>query len=328
MKQAALPAAALLAALSGCASVVPLDAALPTGEPAQVELEGTPFFPQEQRQCGPAALATVLTASGVPVSPDELTGAVFLPGREGSLQPELLGAARRLGRLPYVLPQSPAALIAELAAGRPVLVLQNLGVDAYPVWHYAVLVGYDVDRGTVTLRSGRQRELAMSWERFLGSWERGGRWAVTTLEPGTLPAAAEPLAYLEACAGLEAAGQLEAADAAYAAAIARWPDSPLAQLGFGNVAYARGDLAAAVAAYRRGAGVAPGNAILRNNLAQALLDAGCAQEAESEARWAVELARGSSLELAAGETLLAATRALEQPLPGSGCAVATGAGPQ
>jgi hypothetical protein len=42
------------------------------------------------------------------------------------LQPELLGATRRHGLIPYVLAPDPSALTAELAARRPVLVLQNV----------------------------------------------------------------------------------------------------------------------------------------------------------------------------------------------------------
>ena len=67
----------------------------------RIELEETPFFPQEELQCGPAALATALGAAGVPADPAELVPEVFTPGLEGSLQPEMLGAVRRRGLLPY-----------------------------------------------------------------------------------------------------------------------------------------------------------------------------------------------------------------------------------
>jgi len=44
--------------------------ALPQGLPERTELREVPFFPQEEFQCGPAALATVLAASGVKVTPE------------------------------------------------------------------------------------------------------------------------------------------------------------------------------------------------------------------------------------------------------------------
>ena len=48
-----------------------------TKAPPGVELQDVPFFPQDEYQCGPAALATVLVNSGVTVVPDELTDKVL-----------------------------------------------------------------------------------------------------------------------------------------------------------------------------------------------------------------------------------------------------------
>ena len=96
--RAAAFAAALV--LAGCASRGPqLPPVTVAGLPASVELDSTPFFPQQDYQCGPAALATVLVASGAQVSPDELVAEVYLPGRKGSLQAELIAAARARGRV-------------------------------------------------------------------------------------------------------------------------------------------------------------------------------------------------------------------------------------
>ncbi|HEY3517213.1 MAG TPA: hypothetical protein VGL98_09230, partial [Gammaproteobacteria bacterium] len=111
-------------ALFGCASAP----RLPPGLPA-LELTAVPFFPQTEYQCGPAALATVLKHAGADVDADALTPEVYAPGLRGSLQPELLGATRRHGFIPYVIEPEPSALAAELAARRPVLVLQNLGLE-------------------------------------------------------------------------------------------------------------------------------------------------------------------------------------------------------
>ena len=56
----------LLAVLaSGCATQTPaLLAQPPTGLPSRVELADTRFFPDDSHFCGPAALATVLSADG------------------------------------------------------------------------------------------------------------------------------------------------------------------------------------------------------------------------------------------------------------------------
>jgi tetratricopeptide (TPR) repeat protein len=297
-----LAGAALAALLAGCAASPPLSQGLPVSAPRAIELDATPFFPQEDFQCGPAALATLLVASGIEVTPEALAPEVFIPGREGSLSLELIGAARRHGRLPYVLATTAEEMIAELEAGRPVLVLQNLGTEALPRWHFAVLIGYDAQRNVAVLRSGSEQRLEMKWQRFAGSWHRGGRFALTVLPPAVIPAHAEPRRYIEAAAGLEAAGQRRAASAAYEAAITRWPDEPLAWLGRGNLALAAGDRARAADAYLQTIRLAPDDAAARNNLAELLLDAGCLDESRRQVERAAALAQGTGLETAVADS--------------------------
>jgi hypothetical protein len=298
----ALPAAALVLGLAGCAASPPLAEGIPPALPRTIELRDTPFFPQKEYQCGPAALATVLGASGVAVEPDALAPQVFMPGRHGSLQAELIGASRRHGRLAYVLPGTGDALLAELADGRPVLLLQNLGVRQIPVWHYAVLVGYDVDRNVAVLRSGRRERKEERWQHFARAWDRAGRWAITTIAPGVVPSQATPALYLEAVAGIEAAGDRRAAAVSYDAALARWPGEALAWLGRGNVAYADGDRAGAVDDFARSVTLAPGMVAARNNLAQALAEAGCIEEARRQLALAAAHAAGTPMSATVEDT--------------------------
>jgi len=134
--------------------------------PSTVELTETPFYPQTQHQCGPAALATVLQYKGVEASPEKLSSQVYIPGRKGSLQVEMTAAARRHGMFPYQLEPSLTDLLTEIEAGNPVLVLQNLGFEWYPNWHYAVVVGYDIENQEIILRSGTTRRWVTSFEAF------------------------------------------------------------------------------------------------------------------------------------------------------------------
>jgi hypothetical protein len=288
--------------LAGCATTGSRDAVMAGVAPDRIELESTPFFPQSDYQCGPAALATVLAAGAVDVTPDELKPEVYLPGRRGSLQVELVAATRARGRLPYQLPPQSDALFAELAAGRPVLVLQKLGAGPWPGWHYAVLVGYDTATDAVLLRSGTTRRLGMSARRFLWSWERGGRWAMLALEPGAMPAHADMRRYVDAAAGLEAVGRLDDAVRAYRAASLRWPEASLPWLGLANVAYARKDLPTAQSLYEEALARDGADVAARNNHAEVLLQLGCRSAAAREIAIAQERARGGTLEAAVAET--------------------------
>jgi len=181
-----------LLALGGCSLNPPRFTPAETdGLPAEVELTQVPFFPQKQYQCGPAALATVLRSAGAAGSPDELVGEVYLPGRKGSLQVELVAAARSRDRLVYPISQDLPALMRQVAAGTPVLVMQNLGVKLIPIWHYAVVVGYDLEAGTLVLRSGTTQRRVMGMRRFMSTWNRAERWALVVLEPRKLPAGAQ-----------------------------------------------------------------------------------------------------------------------------------------
>ncbi len=263
-----------LVAVAGCAGPRPLPELPPSG----VELEATPFHPQERYQCGPAALATVLEVSGVEVTPEALVEQVWLPGREGSLQIELAAATRRHDRIAYVTAPDLAAVTAELQAGRPVLVLQNLGTPRWPVWHFAVVIGFDPDRRRIVLRSGTTERLEMSLRAFMLSWRMADHWAMVPLEPGQLPAAADRGLYLSALADLEHAGRPALAAAGYRAWLETAPDDALALFGKAN-SLAGIDSQAAERALERLLEVRPGDPAASNNLARLLLARGCASEA-------------------------------------------------
>lgn len=267
--------------LSGC-SINPVWRMAPSSpQSGAMLLEQVPFHPQTEYQCGPAALATVLGASGKPISPESLVPQVYLPGRKGSLQLELVAATRRAGRIPYTVERTPEALLDELRAGRPVLVLQNLLVRTVPRWHYAVLVGADPARNWMILNSGTERGLTMRAPKFLRTWDWGGRWGLVTLRPGELPARAEPATYLAAVADFEAVAGTNAAAPAYRAALQRWPQDPRPRLALGNQAYAAGDRVAAARHFRDGLKLAPGDPVLGNNYASVLGELGCRAEARA-----------------------------------------------
>ena len=258
------------------------------GVPPRSEIAAVPFYPQDEYQCGPAALAMALAWSGLDVVPAQLTEKVYTASLQGSLQPAMIAGARRLGRLAYTI-SGTDALIREIAAGHPVIVLQNLGLSWAPFWHYAVAIGYDTPADEIILHSGRNaRERTSLWV-FQNTWERAENWGLLVLRPGDLPATAKEAAMVEAALGLEKARQPAAAVEAYQAVLSRWPQNLPAMLGLGNGHYALGDLQNSEMAFRRATEAHPENGAAFNNLADVLLRQGRKNEALDAVRRAIAL---------------------------------------
>jgi tetratricopeptide (TPR) repeat protein len=268
-----------LAFISGCAGNIGTMVAELDRHNTEVELIDVPFHSQVTDQCGPAALATILNVADVAVTPEELKSRIYIPGRQGSLQLELLAATRNYQRIPYVVDADVNALLAELQSGRPVLILQNLGTNFIPIWHYAVVVGYLPHDQQFVLRSGDKERHLLSSRRFIRAWQRADFWGIVAIQPGDLPVNADPDRYLRSVAAIEAVGDTAAAATAYQVATKRWPDNELAWLGLGNALYAKGDLDAARNAYQESLEVAPANAIALNNLSQVQAELGCHDDA-------------------------------------------------
>ncbi len=293
---------ALLFVLGGCAGIPDAVRELPPTA-GNVELVTVPFHPQDRFQCGPAALTTVLEASGAEVALGDITRKVYLPGRKGSLQLEMVAATRTSGRVPYLVDGSLSALAAELHAGRPVVVLQNLGIAAIPRWHYAVVVGIDVDNDAVILRSGTERRRETPTGVFLRTWSRSGFWGLVALVPGRLPANVDRERYFGAVAGLEQAGMSRQAALGWEAALQRWPRHPTALFGLANAHLSLGNNAAAERGYRDLLEQAPGLAAARNNLAFALAHQGYYDEALEQVEQAIATNDDAALRSLLEETL-------------------------
>ncbi len=266
--------------LGGCASVGPSHQGVPSTDlPLRVELVQTPFFPQDRHQCGPASLAMALGAAGFLASPKDLENMLYLPTREGSLQAEMLSAARRRGALASLLPPTQEALMNELAGGRPVVVLQNLGLAWAPRWHYAVAIGYDHRAQTIILRSGPMEREILNMRTFDHTWARSKRWAMVVLSPGQLPVQADPAELERSLAALEQHADPAQMTRYYEAASRRWPDHFLFRMGLGINAYHAGQLNEAETAFRAVVEQMPGYTAALNNLATVLQDQGKLDEA-------------------------------------------------
>ncbi len=314
-------AAAALALLAGCAALTPPQTrALQQSPPAAlrqpVELGATPFFPQTEYECGPAALATALGAAGIAVRPEALTEQVYLPARRGSLQLEMLATARRQGALAVRLPATLEAVLGEVSAGHPVVVLQNLALEIAPAWHYAVVIGHDLARGELLLRSGTTERQVLPISTFEHTWARGGHWAFVALSPGELPASATESELAAAAVAFERVATPAAARRVYDAALERWPANLTLAIGAGNARHASADLEGAARAFAAAA-ERHDSAPAWINLAEVRLAQGRQGEAEAAARRA--LARAAlepawrDAAVATLQRVEAARRAAERP---------------
>ena len=284
-----------LAVLPGCASLQTpqLDALLahpPVDMPPQMALPATPFVAQTDLQCGPAALAMVLGAAGVPASLDALGKEVFLPERGGSLQIEMLASIRRHGLVSTRLKPDMASLLREVAAGHPAVVLLNLGLAIYPLWHYAVVIGYDLPARVVLMHSGTTAMSRMPLSTFEHTWARSGNWAFVALPPAQLPVTAAEADVSDALVAFERLQPPEAAKVAYQTALQRWPNNLVFALGIGNTLYASGHTREAAEAFERAANLHD-SAAAWNNLANARMKLGEREAAVHAAQRAVSRAR-------------------------------------
>jgi tetratricopeptide (TPR) repeat protein len=291
----------LLSLFGGCAGLRQMEMPpLPESIPVSHELNGVPFFPQEAYQCGPAALAMAISWSGIPARPEDLVSEVYTPSRKGSLQSALIASARRHGRLAYEISDL-ESLFPEIVAGHPVIVLQNLGTSLFPVWHYAVVIGYDAAQGHIILRSGSTSRKVMPFGVFEKTWARSDYWGIIILQPTKMPVLANEKAYLSAVLGLEKARQFKAAAVGYRTASTRWPQSLAARMGLGNSYYALGDFANSERVFRETIRLHPRAGSVYNNLAQILMEQGRYVEAGKMAHQAVSL--GGPLEAVYRQTL-------------------------
>ncbi len=251
----------------------------PLDVPRALELNDVAFFPQTEYQCGPAALATVMDAAGVKVAPDDLVSEVYLPARKGSLQVEMLASPRRHGQVAWQMPARYDALLRELAAGHPVLVLQDLGIWPITQWHYAVVVGFNYEKGELYLRSGETKRQALPFTIFEVTWKRSGYWAMVVTPPGTIPATATEANYQGAMIAFERNASPAASRAAWEAFLARWPGHAFGSVALSNRYYAERNLKLAEVVLRQAQARNPDSAEVLNNYAQVLSDMGHNDEA-------------------------------------------------
>jgi len=304
--------------LSGCATAPQTKAlyeraSMPVKPTA--ELTEVPFFPQEKYQCGPAALATVLNYQKIGVFPESLVPAIYVPERQGSFQLEIMAAARQYGQVAYEINPRMDALLKEVEAGNPVLVLQNLGFESYPIWHFSVVVGYDLTTSQIILRSGTTRRWLTSLSNFEQTWLRSSYWGLVVTNPAHLPATVIPSKWLQSAYDLESVGQLKSAEKAYQTATRYWPEQKNAWLALTNLYYQHGNNSQALDLFRMIVSNFPTSADVWNNYAYVLKAEGCDKAAFDAAQCGLKLSPDQpNLKATVVEMQLNSKQIVSQPL--------------
>ena len=208
----------------------------------------------------------VMQWAGSDITQQDVAALAFSPGAGGTYLADMIGSSRRLGQLAVEISNFDQ-LLAEVTAGHPVIVFQNLGLGVIPVWHYGVVTGYDFAKNEVYLNSGQLDQMVMAFAVFERTWRRGDYWGLVVLPPDRLPASTSETDVLAAAAALERVEQFEAAATLYETGAARWTKNWLWQFGLGNARYAMGDLLGARNALRRARALDPSIPEVRANLA-------------------------------------------------------------
>ncbi len=256
---------AALAWLAGCAVPFDPDERLTVDVPTRAQVVGVPLIQQADFYCGPASIAMVLQWAGSDVTQEDIAKLAFNPGAEGTYLADMTGSSRRLGQLAVEI-SGFDQLLTEVAAGHPVVVFQNLGLAALPVWHYGVVTAYDFEADLIYLNSGQRDQMVMPFAVFERTWRRGDFWGLVVLPPDQLPASSTETDILRAAAALERVSAYDAAETLYETGAEKWPTNWLWQFGLANARFGKGDLRGAQLALRRARTLGPDIPEVRANL--------------------------------------------------------------
>jgi hypothetical protein len=259
--------------LQGCASFAPQyykqikPSEAVSDLPLQKEILGLPFFPNDDLFCGPAAVSMVFTHLGQQVTLEEIAETLFIPGRLGTIQLDMLAVSRERGLTTYVIEPNVESLLREVAAGRPVIVLENYGFSWMPIWHYATVTGYDLSKNAVIRKSGiRERSVTPIWI-FENLWKKEGYWGFVMLRPGESPVNPNPDRWFLELAESERYWSSEEKETAWKKYLSVFPNNALGHAALGNVAFNSGDIDRAIAYYKMALDLDPNNRQI-NELAQ------------------------------------------------------------
>jgi len=267
--------------LGACITIAPRSK---PASPTATVIPDVPLLKWGVESCGAGSLSTVLQHYGDPTSMQQWD-AELPKTRGGVLTIDMLLAARQKGFDAQLVTGTPEIVTAELAAGRPViLMLQTVEYPGtnYDFFHYVVVDGIDPAQGLIRTQWGDQKGRWTTFEKIDKPWTGGGHAAIL-IRPGGNDATA-----LRAAVALEDEGKYADAAARYREIVAHNPASVVAWTNLGNAERQLGNMKEAESAFRKAIDAdSKGARDALNNLAWLLYEEKRLDEAEPLARKAV-----------------------------------------
>lgn len=141
-------------------------------------IEGVPFVQQTEYDCGPAALASVLSFRGKAADLERITASVYLPQLRGTLLMDLERYAKDEGFKTSSSAGTHDALKTAVRSNSPVICLLDLGYWFYRQPHFVTVIGFDDGNGLFIMHDGGIPNRTMRYEDFEKKWARAGKWMI------------------------------------------------------------------------------------------------------------------------------------------------------
>ncbi len=135
----------------------------------------------ERFQCGPTTLASVFAFHGVAVPEEQISKAIYSPTARGVLLMDLARVARDHGFATESRTGSLEDLRIFIAAGKPPIVLLDLGAAGLRVPHFTAVTGVTGDR--VFLLNSKAENDFVSHPLFTRQWKLAGNQSLVLSPP-------------------------------------------------------------------------------------------------------------------------------------------------
>lgn len=135
-------------------------------------IRDVPFFPDENRFCGPSSLASIFHFWDVPIPVRDIAEKVYLPKIRGTLNIDMEIYARGAGFDTKSYKGSLDDIRGQVSKGRPLIAFINLGYKIFPIGHYIVIIGYNDKERYIIAHSGKDRAKEIPYDNFLKAWKK------------------------------------------------------------------------------------------------------------------------------------------------------------